>query len=508
MNRVRRVSQLFFLTFFIFLFFKTTFPYESLIPVDLFLRASPLVALATMISSRELISSVLLIAAIVLVFSILVGRYFCGWVCPLGTCIDISDRLHRLPRKNPNKSYRKYRVFKYTILAITLFAAVFSLQLIWFVDPISLITRSFTVGVFPVFAFFVEGLLSFFIKAGLFEDTIFSIYDSLRGTIIPVEPLIFKQGVFILLVFVIILLLGRFARRFWCRYLCPLGALFALVSKFRLSKRIVTDKCISCGKCYRECKMDAISEDFQSFSHAECIECMNCVAVCPTDAFNYSLKLKPTPEKIDFSRRRFILSGLTGLLAAGVTKTAFADKEKTGVFIRPPGSIPENEFLDRCIRCHECIKICSTTGKYLQPALLESGWEGLLTPIGYPRLGYCEYECVLCGKVCPTGAIHELTVEQKKKMPLGTAKFDKSRCIPWYKDEDCLVCEEHCPVADKAIKFDIRAVETHDGTIREIKYPYVDEDLCVGCGICVTKCPLYGKAGIFLTAYRQERWVE
>lgn len=508
MSRIRRISQFAFLALFIFLFFKTTFPFESWIPVDLFLKADPLVAFATMISSREVISTLLLFSAFVLLLSVLVGRYFCGWVCPLGTCIDIGDHLHRLPKKNPTKSLRKYRIVKYTILVGVLFAAIFSVQLIWFFDPISLITRSFTVTIFPLFAFIVEGTLSFFIRIGLFEDSIFSIYDSLRGTIIPVESLFFRQSVFILVLFAIILLLGRFTRRFWCRYLCPLGALFAFFSKFRLSKRIVTDKCISCGKCYRECKMDAISEDFQNFSHSECIECMNCVTVCPTDAFQYSLKLRPTVEKIDFSRRRFILSGLAGLLAVGATKTAFIDKEKSGTLIRPPGSLPENEFLDRCVRCHECIKICSTTGKYLQPAILEGGWEALLTPIGNPRFGYCEYDCNLCGLVCPTGAIHELTVEEKKKIPLGTAKFDKSRCIPWYKNEDCLVCEEHCPIADKAIKFDIRSVQVHDGSLREVKYPYVDEDLCVGCGICVAKCPLDGKAGIFLTNYRQERWIE
>ena len=508
MERVRRISQLFFLLLFIVLFFKTTYPFETVLPVDIFLRANPLVMLTTMISSREFIGSLLLFSTIVLVLSLILGRFFCGWVCPLGTCIDISDRLHHLPGKNPNKSLRKYRVVKYTILVLMLCAALFSVQLIWALDPISLLTRTFTVAIFPIFAFIIEGILSFFISTGLFENTIFSIYDALRGTIVPVEPLFIKKSVFILSMFGIILLLGQITRRFWCRYLCPLGALVAFFSKYRLSKRLVTDACISCGKCYRECKMDAISDDFQSFSHSECIECMNCVTVCPTNAFKYSLKLRPSKEKIDFSRRRFVFTGLGGLLAVGMTKTAFADKEKTGALIRPPGSLPEEQFLDRCIRCHECIKICSTTGKYLQPALLESGWEGLLTPLGNPRYGYCEYDCNLCGKVCPTGAIHELTIEQKKEMPLGTAKFDKSRCIPWYKHEDCLVCEEHCPLPEKAIKFDIKEVETRDGTIQPIKFPYVDENLCIGCGICATKCPLDGKAGIFLTSYRQERWID
>ena len=89
----------------------------------------------------------------------------------------------------------------------------------------------------------------------------------------------------------------------------------------------------------------------------------------------------------------------------------------------------------------------------MQPAWFEHGLEGLWSPIGDTRHGYCEYTCNLCGEICPTDAIHSLVLEEKQKTVIGTAYFDKSRCIPWYSGDNCMVCEEHCPTPEKAIVF-------------------------------------------------------
>ncbi|MDD4941008.1 MAG: 4Fe-4S binding protein [Candidatus Omnitrophica bacterium] len=102
-----------------------------------------------------------------------------------------------------------------------------------------------------------------------------------------------------------------------------------------------------------------------------------------------------------------------------------------------------------------------------------------------PEIGYCEYHCTLCGNVCPTGAIPRLTEEQKLKTRLGIARIDRSLCLPWKKKQECIVCEEHCPTARKAIQ--LRAVVV-DG--RELLRPYINEHLCIGCGICQAKCPV------------------
>ena len=129
------------------------------------------------------------------------------------------------------------------------------------------------------------------------------------------------------------------------------------------------------------------------------------------------------------------------------------------------------------------------------------------TPRVVARHGYCEYNCNLCGQVCPSGAIQPAQLEMKQKeLRMGTAYFERNRCIPWYRNEDCLVCEEHCPLPEKAIKFDPRQVILPNGETRMVKFPYVDESLCIGCGICVTKCPVPGPGGIFLTNALEQRW--
>jgi ferredoxin len=149
--------------------------------------------------------------------------------------------------------------------------------------------------------------------------------------------------------------------------------------------------------------------------------------------------------------------------------------------------------------------VCSTTGRGLQPAILEAGLEGFWTPLLDARNGYCEYTCALCGQICPTGAIAPLPLEKKKVTRIGLAYFDRSRCIPWYRNEDCLVCEEHCPTPDKAIVFRLEEGILLDGQKRLVKRPYVREDLCIGCGICVTRCPVKGEPGVFLTNAQEQR---
>lgn len=508
MQLARRISQIIFLLFFIFLFFLAAFPYETGIPADLFLRASPLIAIATFLATKKIIST-LIFALIILFLSIFLGRYFCGWICPLGTLLDLMDRLIGKAREKYTQSKRKYRAWKFSILILILIAALFSLQFIWFFDPIVIMTRTVTTSIYPLFTFFLEAIFNLLLGIGIFQDSLFSVYDFLREFILPIETLFFQKSVLFGLIFLGILFLNFFARRFWCRYLCPLGALFGFFSSFRLTKGIFTDgdKCIDCGKCQCECKMDAINDDYRSYSPVECIECMACIDVCPTDAISYKLIPRFARQKTDVSRRRFIYSTAGGLLTLGLIKTGFPNKISRGNVVRPPGALPEPEFLDRCVRCQECVKICSSTGACLQPAFLESGWEGIWTPRVDARHGYCEYNCNLCGQVCPTGAIHPAELEVKQKqLRMGTAYFDRSRCIPWYRNDDCLVCEEHCPLPDKAIKFDKREVRLPNGEKKLVKFPYVVESLCIGCGICVTKCPVEGPGGIFLTNALEQRW--
>jgi MauM/NapG family ferredoxin protein len=154
--------------------------------------------------------------------------------------------------------------------------------------------------------------------------------------------------------------------------------------------------------------------------------------------------------------------------------------------IRPPGALAEREFLQRCTGCGLCMKVCPTGG--LQPALTEAGLEGLWTPVLVPRIGYCEYDCTLCGQVCPTGAIQQLSVEEKHAVKMGLARFDTRRCLPYAYGRECVVCEEHCPVPDKAIYAVEVEVVDREGNRQVIKQPQIDPDLCTGCGVCENVC--------------------
>ncbi|MBN1621312.1 MAG: 4Fe-4S dicluster domain-containing protein [Endomicrobiales bacterium] len=197
--------------------------------------------------------------------------------------------------------------------------------------------------------------------------------------------------------------------------------------------------------------------------------------------------MKKIRDLSKLTRAQFLLS----LFASILSLTGFRRRrrgqnsmpEAKRPVIRPPGALPENEFVQRCIRCGNCMKVCITN--VLQPTLLESGWQGVWTPYLSNKIAYCEYKCTLCGQVCPTGAIKKLREEEKTKTKIGTAHVHKRRCLVWEYGTECLVCEEHCPVSKKAIKTE--KITLANG--KTILAPVVDKDLCIGCGICENKCP-------------------
>ena len=166
----------------------------------------------------------------------------------------------------------------------------------------------------------------------------------------------------------------------------------------------------------------------------------------------------------------------------------------------------EEEFLSRCIRCGECIRVCSTSGGCLQPGITGMGIAGLMTPRADYHLGYCEYECNLCGQICPTEAIQKLKLKEKKRYKMGTAIIQKDRCIPYRLNDNCIVCEEHCPIPEKAIKLDEKKIfSSFYNSEIIVKYPYAIPELCIGCGICENKCPVEGEPGIIVIKEGEER---
>ncbi|HDQ45719.1 MAG TPA: 4Fe-4S binding protein [bacterium] len=505
MQTARRISQILFLLFFFVLFLLAAYPYHSVIPSELFLRLDPLLGLTTSIAARRIIGKTL-IAIPVLAVTVIMGRLFCGWFCPLGTGIDASDSC--VARKRPNQAASalfRLRWLKYAVFIAVLTAAFFSFQLAAYLDPIPLFTRTVVTFIYPLFVFIVDGFIGFMYAIPFLEETSFRVHTFLVGKLLPVQMATFQGGVLFGIFFVGILFLAALQKRFWCRNLCPLGALLGLFSRFRLYRRRVSDACTSCALCFKSCRMGAIGPDFKSTDQAECINCMDCEVVCPVDAIHFGFSKKAVPSPIDLDRRRVLGSAVAGFLTLGIFSIGFRNTVQNHKVVRPPGSVPEPAFLDRCVRCGACVRICATSGSGLQLTGLESGWEGLATPALVTPMGYCEYHCNLCGKICPTGAIRPLAMEEKHRIKMGTAHFDKTRCIPWYYGDNCMVCEEHCPVPDKAIKFTEQTVATIDGKTATVYLPYVDESLCIGCGICTKVCPVLGERGIFLTSDGEER---
>lgn len=498
---LRRFSQIAFLLIFIILFLQIRDPWRETIPPDLLLRLDPLAGAAAMIAGRTIIAA-FWPALITLLLSFFLGRSFCGWVCPLGASLDIWNRIIPPGRRRGNRRW------KYALLFGTLLLSFLSIQAAWLLDPLVIFTRSLALALYPLGVWGVNGLINAGFNLKITEGIAFAVWEFLSGWFLPLSPLQTAVLFTTLIVFAGILLLEQFGRRYWCRVLCPLGAFLGLISHLSPFGRRVDAECTSCTLCEENCRMAAIEEDFTRTRRSECILCMQCAQLCPEKGTTYSWhRQSGGQEALDPGRRRVL--GVLGasVVFGGVWKTQLRDRAEDGYLIRPPGAVGEDHFLDLCLRCEECVKVCSSTGGCLQPSGTEYGWTGFWTPRARMREGYCEYSCNLCGQVCPSGAILPLAEEAKKKRVIGLAYINRSRCIPWERGEDCIVCEEHCPTPKKAIVFRKETVELPNGVRTGVKLPYVDPELCIGCGICEYKCPVSGESAIRVTREGEQRGV-
>jgi len=492
----RVVSQILFLALFIILLVSAS---------RMFFYFDPLLGLLNFLATGE-VMTLFLLSLIPLGLTLVFGRFFCGWVCPLGTLHQFFTWLGiRGKKKKIEPVPRKALRVKYVVLIVLVVMTLMGTHLGGWLDPLSLLTRSTAVSLAPAGNHGLNQAL----KAGAEDEGVAAkvvkpAYNLARRHIMTAEQRGFAQSVMVGLILILILGLNLWRRRFYCNTICPLGALYGLVARFSFMRLKTREGCKACNLCASHCTY--AGGPFDDYRKADCLVCFNCAVDCPHDSVALDFTppfstAKRTP--LDLGRRRVLGGVAAGLLAGALPAVGPRARQKTHGFIRPPGAVKEKDFLEKCVRCGQCMQVCPTN--VIQPAALETGIDGLWTPVMRPDLGYCEYECNRCTLACPTLALEPLEMDEKKEFKIGTAVIDRNRCYTYADGYNCAVCEEHCPVPDKAIRFREVELWNFEGRLVKVKQIYVVPDLCIGCGICQNVCPRSDAPAILVTAEEEQR---
>jgi MauM/NapG family ferredoxin protein len=488
-------------------------------PVTIFFDLDPLVMVSTWLSTHTL-EGLSLLGLLTIVVTLVFGRVFCGWFCPFGTLHNAVSSLRKQFRRVVPRVevFSRWQRAKYFVFFALLVMSAAGAQWIGVLDPFSLLYRSVALTILPALDVGVSAVANGVYLGdphlgGLhLRDLTEPVYRWWQEQVTATELRVFSGTGVVFLVFVTALILNLVRNRFWCRYLCPLGGMLGLTA-VRPLLRLTSDPeaCNGCMKCTLACPAAAQPEKPDEWLATECFGCWNCVGSCNNNGLDFQW-MPPTKKSstgsVDIGKRRAMASvaaGVAGLSMMRITPAAHG-KTYNPSLIRPPGARAEQDFLERCVKCGLCMQTCPSGG--LQPTWGEAGLEGLWSPVLVPAIGWCEFECHACGQVCPTEAIMPLPLPEKKIVKIGLAVIDSTRCLPFAYGKECIVCEEHCPVPDKAITFELRESLQRDGSVRTLKFPRVDPGRCTGCGICETKCPFQDKAAIRVVSAGETRHPE
>lgn len=386
-------------------------------PVKLFdINIAPLIER----SINDFTLSIGILLCLILLITFLFGRIYCSTLCPLGLFQEFCLFLFR-HKKLPQQ---KNRTAKYFIAAIT-FGTLFggTVYILRFIDPY----------------------------------TIFG--STLSKTTLGI----------VLIAFIAILTVLK--GRYFCTNICPVGALLGLISRYSLYKiKINADSCVACGLCAQKCPSGCIDYKNKTIDNETCIKCFKCLPLCHNHGITYNRKpnihsSRTTP--FSPSRRRFLISAATVAAFAAAYKagiklsTNIAQKVKT--ILLPPGAGSPERFANKCLNCNLCVENCPMK-------IIKKADETF--PVVHLDYGknYCSYNCNKCSQICPSGALHRLTLKEKRQTQIGRAEVNPDVCI------QCGLCVRECPRS---------AITKQQGD-----FPQINSDLCIGCGACQAVCPV------------------
>ena len=453
------------------------------------------------------------IIVFLVLLTLLFGRVYCSIICPLGVFQDLAAQIGKRKKKlpytfSPAKSWLRYGVLALFLVAIILnVSAIVSL-----LDPYGAYGRMANNLFLPVWQW-GNNLLA--LVAERIDSYAFYSTDVWMKSL----PTFIIAAV----TFVVVAILAWRNGRTYCNTICPVGTFLGFLSRFSLFQlRIDEKKCNQCSLCERNCKASCIDSKVFKVDNSRCVACMNCIGKCNRDAVGYtfgiptfgiSTRSEPVSQNIDKGRKGFLAS--TMIVATSVAKAqivpkatdikvdgGFADiiaKESPNRLtpLTPAGSLSDRNMKRHCTACQLCVSVCPNG--VLRPS---SSLDTFMQPIMSFERGYCRPECVKCSEVCPSGAIHTITKEEKSSIQIGHAVWIRDRCIPLTDDRDeCNNCERHCPTNA------ITMVPSVAGNERSIKIPAVNEALCIGCGACECLCPSRPLSAIYVEGHQIHRFI-
>ncbi len=482
-----------------------------------------------------------------LLLTILFGRVYCSSICPMGIWQDIAAWLSK--RLNKKKRYRYHKAkngLRIVILASTAVAFILGFTLLaGLLDPYGAYGRMVTHLLRPAYLAGNNLLASIFTsfnnftfyKVSLFTVSVSSLVIALI-TLLGIGYMAWRGG------------------RNYCNTVCPVGTLLGFLSRYSLFKVWIDDEtCNACGLCAMRCKASCIDTKNRHIDYSRCVTCFNCLESCNRNAMKYRLvvpwkrnesgetsesrktnepkkakalneisRINNTKEQLvqlssstagqpgiaqehttglNTSKRRFLTAlVVTTFTAKELMAKTWSEKLspkrafKRQTPIAPPGVPSFDHLLQKCISCHLCVSKCPS--RVIKPALLEYGLGGMMQPRLYFDRGFCNYDCTVCGDVCPTGAILPLTKEEKNHTQMGQVQFVLENCIVYHDETSCGACSEHCPT--QAVR-----MVPYKGVLT---IPEINPEICVGCGGCEHVCPANPYKAIYVEGLTTQRRIE